>query len=626
MIGLLARNRRAEQRANRTRQMRRWQTVHARLERMTFNANVRFFRQIEKNVVRRFEDSGGNASADDLFRPESWEDEFNNFMIPRWNQTIWTGVKFEADYIEAAFGDGDDETQRLDPDVERILLEGDPPPSIYVEPDEQTKARIRTWLRGRAVGVWNRIGETTKARIRRSINKGLRDGLDFNKMADLLRADLAGYTKAQARRVARTETTGAINNGQYLERKQLGIEKKIWIMRQDVKVRQPPKSEFNHWKAHRQVQLNDEPFVVSNERLMYPGDSRGSAGNVINCRCSGLSHFEDKPARRGSRTVRAVEDSGSASSRLVPKGAVDRNVPIADRIKNEAALKELRDQITSKYKSLNQVENQKLAAAHDEMIKAKSRFLKVKSDPNASAKELLDITQETKGKLDRFEELKAVAGKANDEAFKQSQKIFDELGVVAERRGRIDITKSGNARVDGKAKQAQEFLESITDKKNLPEDYKIKMRSMADDYRADAEPFDGFGRVNIGGKSSRAVQVHEMGHTLEFRSDDIAKSTREFLEYRLQKGGKGNVYLADEFPEYGYNALEVGNSDEFDKLVQAMGRPKTSAHYIGKQYDWTTYNEILSMGVEYLYRDPVTFAKADPEYFDFIIGVLRGVL
>jgi hypothetical protein len=30
----------------------------------------------------------------------------------------------------------------------------------------------------------------------------------------------------------------------------------------------------------------DEPFIVSGEELMYPGDPSGSAGNVINCRCA----------------------------------------------------------------------------------------------------------------------------------------------------------------------------------------------------------------------------------------------------------------------------------------------------------------------------------------------------
>lgn len=34
----------------------------------------------------------------------------------------------------------------------------------------------------------------------------------------------------------------------------------------------------------------DEPFSVGGELLMVPGDPRGSAKNVANCRCSILHH------------------------------------------------------------------------------------------------------------------------------------------------------------------------------------------------------------------------------------------------------------------------------------------------------------------------------------------------
>jgi len=629
-FGLLARNRRAEQRANRTKQMQRWQLIHSRQERITFNANVRFFRQVEKNVVRRFEDSRGNASIEDLFRGESWRDEFNSFMLPLWNQTIWTGVKFEADYIEAAFGDGEDsERQRLDPEAERILLEGDPPPSIYVEPDEVTKARIRTWLRGRAVGVWNRIGETTKARIRRSINKGIRDGLKFNEMADLLRADLAGYTRAQARRVARTETTGAINNGQYLERKELGIEKKIWIMRQDVKVRQPPKSEFNHWKAHRQVQLNDEPFIVSNEPLMFPGDSRGSAGNVINCRCSGLSHFDDKPTRRKARPVAPI-NAGTPQSRLIPKGPVNRNVPIEDRIKNEAALRELREQITANYKSLNAEANKAKRKAIDDYYEANKKAIRLTVD-KADPEDILAARNERNAAIDRYVEIKKQAAAADELSYQQSQKMFSEIAVPQNRRGslNIDLTNIKNKTTVRKANESVDFLEKIVDRSNLPEDHVMNFKQLRKNQRAYATGRKQSSRVHLTIHDDLGTYAHEMAHTIEMRSPGVLDSCEEFIRYRIKKAGTQSERLKKVFPESGYSYREIGNKDGFETLVREMGRSDSHAYYIGKTYETgmrLEATEVLSMGVEFLYADPVTFAKTDPEFFDFIVGVLRGVL
>jgi hypothetical protein len=32
----------------------------------------------------------------------------------------------------------------------------------------------------------------------------------------------------------------------------------------------------------------------------------------------------------------------------------------------------------------------------------------------------------------------------------------------------------------------------------------------------------------------------------------------------------------------------------------------------------------VSMGLEQLHRDPVKFAKDDPEYFNFVMGALHG--
>lgn len=300
MIGLLKRNRRHVQRSqkNTERVARNHQTIRNRLEKSTHRAATGVLDDVAKSVVRKFERSRGNASVEDLFEPEEWRDQFNTALVPNWSQIIWTGIEFEQNWIESLTGA--DESQALSQEILEIL-EGDPPASIHVDPDDALKARVRRWLRGRTVGVWSRVGETTEKQIRKILNKGIRDGLTFKQQGKLLAKELNGYKAWQGRRIARTEATGGINYGGQLERAHLEIAEKIWIMRQDVKVRKPPKSVFDHWKAHRQVVANSEPFIVSGEQLLYPGDPNGSAGNVINCRCSGLSHFSDAP-RKSTRS------------------------------------------------------------------------------------------------------------------------------------------------------------------------------------------------------------------------------------------------------------------------------------------------------------------------------------
>jgi hypothetical protein len=48
-------------------------------------------------------------------------------------------------------------------------------------------------------------------------------------------------------------------------------------------------------------------------------------------------------------------------------------------------------------------------------------------------------------------------------------------------------------------------------------------------------------------------------------------------------------------------------------------------HYCGKYYkDGAT--EIISMGLEKMYKDPIAFLDKDPEYFEFIVKVMWGDL
>jgi hypothetical protein len=59
----------------------------------------------------------------------------------------------------------------------------------------------------------------------------------------------------------------------------VGPMQKEWNATLDARTRP------EHAAAHGQRVPVDKPFTVGGEQLMYPNDPRGSAGNVINCRC-----------------------------------------------------------------------------------------------------------------------------------------------------------------------------------------------------------------------------------------------------------------------------------------------------------------------------------------------------
>ena len=112
--------------------------------------------------------------------------------------------------------------------------------------------------------------------------------------------------------------------------------------------------------------------------------------------------------------------------------------------------------------------------------------------------------------------------------------------------------------------------------------------------------------------------VHEHGHHVEMHAPGAEKAAQEFLAHRI--GTQSRRKLNDVIPGNMYKDWEEGADDDFAKV---FGRDM--AWYAGKHYS-SGSTELLSMGLELLYTDPVEFAKKDPEYCAFVIGILDGSL
>lgn len=122
-----------------------------------------------------------------------------------------------------------------------------------------------------------------------SIISVIADGYANNlSVADITRnlQNKFGWYKAQALRIARTETTTATNyaTGLAAENSKYELEK-TWISVQDNRTRRPPKSVYDHLDMNGVKVDANKPFFVGGEEIMYPGDPSGMSGNIINCRC-----------------------------------------------------------------------------------------------------------------------------------------------------------------------------------------------------------------------------------------------------------------------------------------------------------------------------------------------------
>lgn len=146
--------------------------------------------------------------------------------------------------------------------------------------------------------------------------------------------------------------------------------------------------------------------------------------------------------------------------------------------------------------------------------------------------------------------------------------------------------------------------------------------------------------VHVSPHASAGTVVHELGHVYESNNKHVLDSAVAFRSQRCSDSG--DVKMAEVSSSFGYSDQEVGNPDDFEKVVSAVYRDaadpasahvsddmiKARAAYIGKAYrddsGKITATEIVTIGLEMLNRNPAAFAKADPEYFDFMLSVVSG--
>ena len=134
------------------------------------------------------------------------------------------------------------------------------------------------------------ITQTTKNQIQQYLIKSVEEGLTLQETIKLLRT--AGITDYRAEMIARTETGRAANIGSMVGTASTGlVTMKEWIAARDNRTRRVPRDMFDHYHMDGIKVAFDEKFNVKTknggfEPMLHPCDPSGSAGDVINCRCT----------------------------------------------------------------------------------------------------------------------------------------------------------------------------------------------------------------------------------------------------------------------------------------------------------------------------------------------------
>lgn len=139
---------------------------------------------------------------------------------------------------------------------------------------------ITSWLAEKTEVFARQITDTTFNQLQEQFRQALENGEDRNQIVKRVQDTYKDISKGRAKTIARTEIQGAMQKGTYEGYTQSGVPIKIWVAVIDED------SRLSHSQMDGvEVPINS-PFIVNGEALMFPGDPNGSAGNIINCRCS----------------------------------------------------------------------------------------------------------------------------------------------------------------------------------------------------------------------------------------------------------------------------------------------------------------------------------------------------
>jgi hypothetical protein len=172
-------------------------------------------------------------------------------------------------------------------------------------------------------------------------------------------------------------------------------------------------------------------------------------------------------------------------------------------------------------------------------------------------------------------------------------------------------------------KKGKELFEHVVDKSIYPKPGAPFPKVRAQ-YSSSRAHYDLKG--TIVGSSTPEVVAHELAHWLETQRKDVLDRLIAFRTRRLAPGEQ-TVSLRSLFPSSRYDPGEITFKDRF-------GHAYTGKVYRRSTYKWETgrgtyvteeyATEILSMGIETLLQDPVSFYRNDREFFEFIVRTIWG--
>ena len=454
----------------------------------------------------------------------------------------------------------------------------------------------------------------------------------------------------RAERIARTESSRAVHMGQLLAAEQSTVVVgKQWLLSGDA----CPICQAIAAYTESQVVGLREPFATIGNNQHYADIQTPPAHP--NCACSWIEVLSNAaPAPGPSPAVTPVKpppkpkpekpkpkpkpDPFAPQPRIVPSGPKPDSIAARIAANEDAiALQKKMEQVDKKFAKATaqrEKEKQDIENLTKRNIKESSRlnndliFNGKSLSPSERAK-IKKRLKELKAERKEIRKRRTSLLKSDLPGVKDARRA---IGLPSKERAGLTVTADyspamttdtgGTKRTtmgrsftfEKKRKKAQAFTRSVFGKTKDTKAARITVKRMPPEVRAFSRHGDA---IYLTAEDGTPTFIHEIAHQIEDSNPEIKKAVNDFLDYRIAKAGTKNVKLKDVL-QGSYWDNEVGNEDGFRK---AFGEHR--AYYVGKRYVQGS-TEVLSMGLEELYNNPVALAKNDPEFFRFIVGIIRG--
>lgn len=243
----------------------RWLKVHGEYERAMAKPLSAFIRDQVETAASKIETLPHSLTAADVIAPELWTDALKIIVKPFLTEQGYAGAALQLVELKSHKATGFD----------------------FHLPANITNA-VNDAIDGILdYGYWDGISETTLDDIARQLKLGLQNNETNQELAERVRDALGvEYYTGRAAAIARTETTGAMNCGQFTALNELAeegiVESKEWLPILDSDTRDA------HYEmtGERAIVPVNEPFDVGGYPAMYPGDPSLPARLRVNCRCA----------------------------------------------------------------------------------------------------------------------------------------------------------------------------------------------------------------------------------------------------------------------------------------------------------------------------------------------------